>query len=483
MTLAHARALLPLGGQVHEVEFTPGRDEAALCALAAWATRFSPIVVPDPPDGLLLDISGCERVFGGERRLVSRLLGALRRMSFEARVAVAPTFACSWGVARFGGADAAFVPEGGSSPAIETLPIAALRTELDAQAALAEIGVTRVGELMRLPRSSLPARFGPSLLLRLDQAIGQAMEPIEPVRPREPARAGIDFDGPTTQQGAVELAVREALERLTAELEEREAGVCRLDVELSRASEAPARLTVALSRATRNRRHLWSLLRPRLERVHLGFGVEGVRLTAARTRRLPHDQNRCWRDDEAPAAAEKEGAFGELMDTLVNRLGPESVTRAVVVESHKPERAFRFEPIHRGVRGERRENTEETKSPGATGRLRDGETKKADRPGRSFSALSAFSEANPPRPIVLLDEPEPARVIALTPDGPVSRVRWRGREHVITGTSGPERIAPEWWREDTPVRDYFRVGDQEGRWLWVFREPDTCRWFVHGEWA
>lgn len=383
---------------------------------------------------------------------MARLLGALWRMGFEARGAVAPTFACAWGVARFGGAEAAFVPEGGSSAAIEALPIAALRTGLDAQAALAEIGVMRVGELMRLPRGSLPARFGPGLLLRINQVLGLAMEPIEPVRVREPARAEIDFDGPTTQQEGVERAVREALERLVTELEEREAGVCRLDVELARASESPVRLRVTLSRATRSRRHLWSLLRPKLERVHLGFGVEGVRLTAARTRRLPHDQDRCWRDDEAPAAPEKEGAFGELVDTLLNRLGPESVTCAAVVESHKPERAFRFEPLGYSVAPRRESHREATGYP-------------------------------EPRPMVLLDQPEEARVIALTLDGPVSRVQWRGREHVITETSGPERIAPEWWREDTPIRDYFRVGDEEGRWLWVFREPDTGRWFVHGEWA
>src|SRR5688500_11553930 len=56
MSLAHARALLPLGA-VETQPFTPERDDAALRALAHWALKFSPVVAPDPPDGLLIDIT------------------------------------------------------------------------------------------------------------------------------------------------------------------------------------------------------------------------------------------------------------------------------------------------------------------------------------------------------------------------------------------------------------------------------------------
>ena len=94
---------------------------------------------------------------------------------------------------------------------------------------------------------------------------------------------------------------------------------------------------------------------------------------------------------------------------------------------------------------------------------------------------------------MLLHRPEPITVMALTPDGPPARLRWRGMEQRITTSAGPERIAHEWWHEGAPSeqarrhemgnRDYFKVQDERGCWLWVYRVVETGRWFVHGLWA
>ena len=78
MSVAHARALLAKGAVRVEL-YAPHREAAALCAMAGWARRFSPIVATDPPDGLLLDITGCQRLFGGERRLVDTVAEADRK--------------------------------------------------------------------------------------------------------------------------------------------------------------------------------------------------------------------------------------------------------------------------------------------------------------------------------------------------------------------------------------------------------------------
>jgi protein ImuB len=87
------------------------------------------------------------------------------------------------------------------------------------------------------------------------------------------------------------------------------------------------------------------------------------------------------------------------------------------------------------------------------------------------------------RPSLLLERPEPAEAIAVTPDGPPWVLRRGGRERTIVRAIGPERIAGEWWRFREPTRDYFKVQDDTGRWLWVYREVQTNRWFIHGEWA
>jgi protein ImuB len=95
----------------------------------------------------------------------------------------------------------------------------------------------------------------------------------------------------------------------------------------------------------------------------------------------------------------------------------------------------------------------------------------------------------PTRPIRLFERPEPVEAIAEVPDGPPARFRWRRVLHEVTIAEGPERIAMEWWRDDTGqalTRDYFRVESRDGLRAWLYREGlfgrETAqpRWFLHG---
>jgi protein ImuB len=117
-----------------------------------------------------------------------------------------------------------------------------------------------------------------------------------------------------------------------------------------------------------------------------------------------------------------------------------------------------------------------------------------------MSERSAISQQQSPamammlqadRPTALLERPETIDVMSVTPEGPPQWLRWRGGEYAVIASSGPERIAEEWWRSaefDCRARDYFRVQINDGRWLWVFRvrggnEDAGAGWFVHGEWT
>ncbi len=459
LPLAQARALFRADTVRLEAD-DPSRRRAALRSLAAWAQRFSPAVAvdedgPGEPDGLLLDVSGCERVFGGEDRLLRRARGDLAVLGFQSRAAVAPTFACAWALSRFGEGEAIIVEPGGQRRAIASLPVEALRVRADTTADLAEIGIVRIEHLLELPRSTLPARFGEELLLRLDRALGQAIETIEPVRPIPPPAVERGFDGPTAQTEAIELTVRDLLARLAAALLERECGARQIEVELVRSDLPPERLTITLGRPSREVRHLWTLLRPKLERAHLGFGVEAVRVRAASIGRLPHEQAEHWREGGRATAVQVQRDASELLDALSNRLGAARVQQALLRESHLPERAFVMRPAIEGDSGSERQ-------AGLTPR---------------------------DRPTLLFEQPLEAQVVSLTPDGPVHRVQWRGGGGAIRRCLGPERIEPEWWR--TPPgrgagRDCFAVQEQSGRWLWLVRErrsrgPD--RWSIHGVWA
>jgi protein ImuB len=93
------------------------------------------------------------------------------------------------------------------------------------------------------------------------------------------------------------------------------------------------------------------------------------------------------------------------------------------------------------------------------------------------------------RPLRLLDHPEEVRVLYAVPEGPPAQFIWRRQTHRVARYAGPERIAPEWWKDrpGTRLRDYFKVEDASGRRLWLYREGvlgdgrgAEPRWFVHG---
>lgn len=448
MPAAQARALFD-AGDVRIEAHDPVRDLAALRSLAVWAHCLSPRVAIDDgqeePDGLLIDVTGCEGVFGGEARLLRSAMEGLARLGIRARATIAPTFGAARAVARFGGEEETIIPAGGAREAIAPLPVAALRLGEELVTGLAEVGIERIEHLLELPRSALPARFGAEILLHLDRALGQAIETIEPVRPVAALSAERVFDGPTDRTEAIELTVRELVGEIAEALRARESGARSLEVELVRSDLAPESLLITLGRPSRDGAHLWALLRPKLERAHLGFGVEAVRIRVGSVGRVGHRQVEQWGDGRSMADSDR--AFAELLDTLSNRLGAGRVVRASMVESHLPERAFQMEAATMDRRSDRASIT------------------RAD------------------RPTVLLDRPAPVDVMSLASDGSVHRVRWRGEDHDVLACLGPERIAPEWWRSPGSTRDYLATQIEGGRWLWLVRALETGRWFVHGVWA
>jgi protein ImuB len=476
MDLAHARSLLPANITLHAEPHRPDRDAQALHALACRLLKFSPLVAPDSPDGIFIDTTGTEMVHKGESRVIRSLARGLRKLGLRVRIAAAPNFACGWAMARFGPLPFSSVLSGNERQALAPLPVAALHLDEAIQRSFHEIGITRVEHVFALPRASLAARFGPEILDRLNKALGITPERIDPISPPPPLQASLLFEGPTDQWQSIEAAARLVLEDLSQQLTTHERGVRRLEIELRRPDSSPEIIPITLSRASRSFRHLWSLVRSKLERTDLAQGIEGVLLFACRTARLRHEQ---LSNPSLGGSAEQaaQAAWGEFVDTLVDRLGPNSVTRIEPVESHLPEHAFRERSV-----------------------LED--------PPRIRASITPAD-----RPTRLFTKPEPAEAIALVPDGPVFSLGWRNKRWQVLACSGPERLGPEWWRWSSekapessastkqstkargtkcvphipPDRDYFALQLETGLWIWACRQVgaqlNSTRWFVHGEWS
>ncbi|MCJ2046485.1 DNA polymerase Y family protein [Methylobacterium sp. J-078] len=448
-TLARARARIGTPVSVHPAD--PEADAAALHRLCLWAKRYTPVVAPFGPaeggDGFFLDIAGASHLFGGEAQLVSDLVRRLSEGAIPARIALADTPACAFALARHGGGG--LVAPGGNAEALRTLPVSALRLDPAMAQALARLGLRRIGDLAAAARAPLARRFGETLLLRLDQALGHRPEPLVCTEDPREFEAVRGFLEPVGRPETIVATATRLMAGLAPRLEAAGLGARAVRLSLTRVDGVVRTLDLGMSLPTRCPAQIERLLTLRLDRLgpalDAGFGFETIGLAVTATGTIAARQGMLV---EAPDGAGAE----HLGDALRQRLG-RRMMRLGFRASHLPERAEIAEPW------------------------------------RASLPAQAARPHLPPRPLVLLGRGEAAEdVIALAPDGPPHRFRWRRRLHRVAHADGPERIADEWWQAPGPARDYYVVEDEAGRRLWVYREgfptrETPARWFVHGLFA
>ena len=431
LPLAQAQARVP-GLVIAPAD--PAADAAALDRLALWVLRrYSPLVGLDPPDGLLIDISGAAHRLGGEDGLCADLCRRLRQAGITGRTAVADTIGAAHALARF------------SARHLPDLPIAALRLDADLVITLRRLGFDRVADLDATARAPLARRFGAGPGLRLDQLFGRRPEPMQPIAPAELIQVRHDFVEPIGTPDALAHAIRALTDAICTALEPAGLGARRLDLLFHRVDASLTAIRIGTARPIRDARRLAKLLLDRLGQVDPGFGVEAMTLAAPLAEPLAWRQAHSLEQDRCRDVA-------ALIDTLANRLGPTRLYRAAPVESDTPERSVRHIPAL------------------------------APATGATWSAY--------PRPTRLLPHPEPVDTIALLPDQPPVQFTWRGKARRISRADGPERVFGEWWRaagETLAVRDYFIVEDGAGARFWLFRSGDgedantgNLRWYLHG---
>lgn len=421
--------------------------------------RFSPAVALDGDDGLFLDITGTDHLWGGEAAMLVDLVARLARWGVPARAAIADTAGAAWALARFatqGGDDLAIAPPGQQRAAIEDLPVAALRLEDAAEAQLPRLGLHRIGQLFALPRAQLAKRFGLSTTLRLDQALGAAAEALTFRRPATPWFDRLAFFEPISAPEDLARVAGDALALICARLEAEGRGAKRFEVVFHRLDGRAFPVRAGLARLGRDARRLTRLIVPKLDKVDPGFGIEVVTVHAAAVEPLAAAQDRLDTQGGLENGPGLDETLAPLIDRLVNRLGENRVWRADPYQSHVPERSVvRVAPL--------------------------------DPP-----AMAGW-DPDRPRPTRLFRKPEAITAVAKLPDDPPMQFYWRGRAHRVRRAEGPERIGQEWWRagigegETGPgkVRDYYRVEDEAGGRFWIYRQglyggDETPKWWIHG---
>jgi protein ImuB len=476
--LADARAK---AGYLQVRAVDPAADDAALRRLTLWATRYTPTASPfdeaSGADGFFLDVEGSSHLFGGEDKLVVDLAARLKNnFGLPARLAVADTAGAAWAASRFHGKNPCILPPTRQAEILAPLPVEALRLAREISATLRRLGFKTVGALLDKPRAPFAARFSKSLLRRLDQALGRIDEPLIPIAP-PPVYHSLRYllEPIVTQEAVVALASRlmQTLERVLAR---DDVGARGLKLALYRVDGEVKTLDIALTLPTRSVAHVARLIALKLEAAaatdDAGFGFEALGLAVTRAEPMPARQTELT----AAGLEDRTEHCAALVDKLQQRLGPASVRRFEPVASHIPERAEVLTAVN-------------------------GATLQVSPPETTDDAAADLRA----RPLLLLPHAELAEeVMALVPEGPPRRFRWRGVTYEIEHSEGPERIAAEWWRERAQpepadhdagerqgalTRDYYVVEDAGGQRLWLFRqglygrETKDARWFVHGLFA
>jgi protein ImuB len=384
-------------------------------------------------------------LFGGEEGLVRDLHERFAMLSLSSRAAIAPTAAAAWGLVHHA---PCICGEDELEAKLAPLSVAALRLDPQTVRTLERLGLKTIGALLDMPRLALARRFrgAEDVVDALDRALGRKPEPLTAAPADPPPRALLKLEEPATHPEAPSQALERLIPDLVRRLEERHLGVRRLALIGFRVDGSIAVASVATAIPSREPKHLQRLLADKTAALDPGFGFDAFALQADWSESLASAQESLV---EEPS---REREVARLVDRLSVKLGSGKVRRPQPIESHLPERANEWRPALDKV---------------------------------ALIELPATS----PRPQRLLDRPEAIDVIYATPEGMPRRFVWRRAVHDIARVEGPERIAPEWWRERSTarLRDYYRVEDQAGRRYWIYREGligdgrgGLPAWYLHG---
>jgi len=450
LALADAQARTP---SLRTVAYRPDADAALLARVLEDFGRFTPMIALDPPHGLMLDVTGCAHLFGGEVELLQRVHTRAGRAKLQTRCALAGTPQVARALARFG-PGGRFDP-GRDRDAARRLTVAALELSDKEEQALRRAGLKRLADLDDRPRAPLAARFGADFPARLARILGDEDVRITPHRPPAPVVVDRVFFEPVSAPEDIERVLSDMLVETMDQLDLAGQGGRAFEAGFYRVDGEVRRVVVRTGRPTRDAPATLRLFRERMAALSNpldpGFGFDQMRMSAPWTQTLTPTQPGLER--ETPG----EEAFSLLIDRLTARLGPGAVLRFEPFASHIPERAARVVPA-------------------------------STRPGDG--AWPELDPDDPPlRPLQMFDPPQLVETLAEVPDGYPLKFRWRRVLHEVAHAEGPERISGEWWRApDQRTRDYYRIEDQDGRRFWLFRqglygETPEPRWFIHGLFA
>ncbi len=423
--------------------------------LALALAVLTPHIVIEPA-GVLLEVRGSLRLFGGVRRLLLMARGIAQSCGAAPTLGLAPTAQAAQLLAAGPGPRRRALRRATSQLLLARLPLPAALDVLQQPARVADllqaIGSCTLGDVRALPRGGLQRRGGTALLRALDHAFGDAPDPRRWFEPPAEFCAEIELMHRADDAQRLAHAAERLVLMLAGWLSRQWLAAHRLRLllhhEQGRHGTPDAELVIELGAPSRDAGHLMLMLHERLQRMTLVAPVYGLRLVL---------------DDAQPCAGHEGSLLADdrqqgqnvhaLVDRLGARLGPERVQRLAPYADHRPERAH---VAHDAAKP----------APYA------------------HQAVSVPPAQHAARPTWLL----PLPVLLAEHQGRP----WHGTQP-LTLLTRAERIETGWFDGHLVCRDYHLAEGPDHRLRWIYRERRVgaasasssalAGWYLHGLFA
>ena len=475
--------------------WTSSVDRRVLATVAELTRRYAPVVGLDGmplPDSLLLDITGCGPLFGGEAGLAELLLRDLKLAGWRARIAIADTIAGVWAITHTEHAmpevrrsaqapdsktsrrsasrgvengqqfelPIQVIPPGMQQQEIARLPIAASRLPLKDLQILAHLGIRSIAQLLSLPREDLPSRLSNVAVERVHQLLALTEELIVPLPESNPVISVWNSEFPATNFDDIRRVLQHLVESIAGQIEQRRVACSMLNCELTGTSGSKLLLSAGVVKPTQSAELMYEVLSLRLETLPLTEPVSVISMTV-QTVPIPVSRQRDLFSPTEHIRPQEE--LATLIARLSNRMGTPSVTTVRIQADPRAEHTIALDPL---ITSAETNSKRVPQSEHILQRLT--EPDNAANPERTFL-----------RPLRLLAIPQQIAEHE-SEDHPPVRISVLGQQRQIVELSGPERIQTAWWTEQPCHRDYFRAITETGSQLWIFRDLQNGNWYLHG---
>ncbi len=423
----------------------PEQEKKRLQQLAELATAFTPSVCIESADEVLLEVRASQRLFGGLDGLLMKLRDQLSVHHYRSVVAVAPTPEAALWFARAGD-EVRIVSLATLVGRLNELPFEVTRWPDTLQKTLQQLGLRKLGDLVRLPRSGVAKRFTPQILLQLDQAYGRAASVRRHYILPQRFKRHLDLESEIDRQDFIEPVLYQLLDELSLFLQSRVAGISVFVVVLHHRKSLTTRLILRRSQVAGAGAEWRRLLSEQLKKLVLPSPVVAVSLRSGVITPIVNQSESL--PGVTPAVGEANSAH-LLLDRLRNRLGTSAITGLGLCEEHRPEAASRVMP------------------PSLPGRMSAPVVPSPKRLAVAPRPLWLFSQARP----LLERQGQP----------------WLPGGLVLE--NGPERIESGWWDGADMCRDYYVARMASGARVWIYRDLKLAagvvanHWYWHGVYA